>query len=141
MRARTIAPCIPSATVCVKLDLDVDETDPAETLAILGDGQGAGDASDVTPARGAIGPGEPILGDDVGDPDPAAGPQNARDLGHHLVLLGREVDDAVRDHDVDAGSSSGTASMSPSKKRTLVVPAWRAFSFARASISVVMSRP
>ena len=57
---------------------------------------------DVAPALGAISGSEVILGDDVGDPDAAAGAEDAGDLGEHPVLLGREVDDAVRDHDVDA---------------------------------------
>ena len=43
-----------------------------------------------------------VLGDDVGDPDAAAGTEHAGDLGEHGRLVGREVDDAVRDHDVDA---------------------------------------
>ena len=44
---------------------------------------------------------ERVLGDDVADPDPAAGPQDAGDLGEDRALVGGEVDDAVADHDVD----------------------------------------
>ena len=41
------------------------------------------------------------LGDDVGERQPAAGAEHARDLGEHAALVGREVHDAVRDHDVE----------------------------------------
>jgi hypothetical protein len=37
-----------------ELDLDIDETDATQALAILGDRQGAGDASDVAPTRCTI---------------------------------------------------------------------------------------
>ena len=45
--------------------------------------------------------GEVILGDDVADPDTSARPEHAGDLGQHRRLVGREVDHAVRDDDID----------------------------------------
>jgi hypothetical protein len=42
-----------------------------------------------------------LVGDDIGDREPAAGAQDARGLGEHLGLVRREVDHAVGDHDVD----------------------------------------
>ena len=44
---------------------------------------------------------ELVLGDDVADPDPPTRLEHARDLGQHRRLVDREVDHAVRDHDVD----------------------------------------
>src|SRR5436189_1577460 len=40
--------------------------------------------------------------DDVGDRQPPAGPKDARRLAEEPALDGREVDDPVRDHDVEA---------------------------------------
>ncbi len=45
-----------------------------------------------------------VLGDDVGDPDPAAGHQNPEHLGQHRRLVHGQVDHAVGDHDVDGAS-------------------------------------
>jgi hypothetical protein len=42
-----------------------------------------------------------IVGDNVGDPDPATGSQHARDLGQHRRFVGRQVDHAVGDRRVD----------------------------------------
>ena len=40
------------------------------------------------------------LGDDVGEREPSSRAEHARDLGEHAALVGREVHDSVRDHDV-----------------------------------------
>src|SRR5207249_157519 len=45
---------------------------------------------------------ERLAADDVGEREPPTGPQNARGLVEHAVLHDREVDHAVRDHDVEA---------------------------------------
>jgi hypothetical protein len=71
-------------------------------LLVLASRQGAGDAASVAPPRRSLGRAEAILGDDVGQAEPAAGAQDAGDLGEHAGLLRREVDDAVRDDHVHA---------------------------------------
>ena len=43
-----------------------------------------------------------LAADDVGERQPPARPQHARGLGEHACLDRREVDHAVRDHDVEA---------------------------------------
>ena len=48
-----------------------------------------------------------MLGDDVGQGEPASGPQSARGGREDGGLVGREVDDAVGDHAVDAGVLDG----------------------------------
>ena len=53
-------------------------------------------ASQVTPSGSWLG------ADDVGEREPAAGPQRARGGCEHGGLVGREVDHAVGDHAVDA---------------------------------------
>ncbi len=68
---------------------------------VFGEGEGAGDAADVVSAFGALGRGEFVVGDDVGDADAAAGGQDAEHLGEHGRLVGGQVDDAVGDDDVD----------------------------------------
>src|SRR6185503_11030690 len=42
-----------------------------------------------------------IVGDDVANADAPAGPQDAGNLAEHGALVGRQVDDAVADDDVD----------------------------------------
>ena len=56
-----------------------------------------------SPERGVAGDALGQLGraDDVGDREPAAGAQHARSLREDRWLVGREVDHAVGDHDVD----------------------------------------
>ena len=76
------------------------------------EGQRAGDAADVASRARRAPPGEVVVGHDVGDPDPAARAQHAVHLGEHRRLVGRQVDHAVRDHDVDRRcAGSGMSSM------------------------------
>jgi hypothetical protein len=56
---------------------------------------GAGDAADIRATFGASGRSELVLGDDVGDPDPPAGNQDAEHLGEHGRFVGRQVDRTV----------------------------------------------
>ena len=84
-----------------ELDRDLLEPGRGEPGLVLADRERAGDAADVAAALRALGRRDPVLGDDVADAEPPAGAQDARDLGQHRRLVGREVDDAVRDHDVD----------------------------------------
>ena len=42
-----------------------------------------------------------VVGDDVGDPDSATGSKHPLDLVEYRLLVGREVDHAVGDDDVD----------------------------------------
>ena len=60
-------------------------------------------AADVCAHRSLDRFGEGLQHDRVGDHQPSAGPQDAEGLPEDLPLVGREVDDAVRDDDVDRG--------------------------------------
>ena len=101
--AWTIAPCRPSPTAWVGVTEMSVEADRLEPGSVLREGQRAGDAADEAAALGPLGGGQGIVRDDVADPDPAAGLQHAGDLGEDRGLVGREVDDAVADDDVDRG--------------------------------------
>ena len=99
--ARMIALIIPSATAWVGvIETSVSPTAsrPSRNSEI---DRAPGDAADVGAALGALLGAQRVLGDDVADPDPAAGPQHSRDLAEHGRLVGRQVDDAVADDDVD----------------------------------------
>jgi hypothetical protein len=50
----------------------VGEAGLGQTVQVFGAGEGPGDAADVGAAFGAVGGGEVVLGDDVGDADTAA---------------------------------------------------------------------
>jgi hypothetical protein len=53
--------------------------------------------------------GEVVLGEEVGDAEPATGPQHAETLGQHGILVARQVDHAVGDDHVHglAGQRDG----------------------------------
>ena len=55
-------------------DSDIGEPGSVKARAVLAYREGAGDAAGVIPTLGAVGHAEPILGDDVGYADAAAGP-------------------------------------------------------------------
>ena len=99
--ALMIALTIPSATACEGVIETSARPTASRPVAELGDRQRAGDAAGVGAALGALLGVEPVLGDDVGDADPAARPEDAGDLGEDGALVGGEVDDAVADDDVD----------------------------------------
>ena len=101
MIARTIARVHAVGDAVRERHVHVDQAGSLEPRAILALRESPGDAADVAAPLAALVDGEAILGDDVGDADPAAGLEHARDLGQDGRLVGREVHDAVRDHDVD----------------------------------------
>ena len=61
-------------------DRDVGQPDRLQPVAELRDRQRAGDAAGVRAALGALLGAQRVLGDDVADADPAAGPEDAGDL-------------------------------------------------------------
>ena len=85
--------------------------------------------------------GQLALGDDVGDRQTAAGPQDARRLGEHRGLVGAEVDDAVGDDAVEGPVPRGTLSIAPSRNSTVSQPGASASALALASCSGVKSTP
>ena len=99
--ALTIAPCIPSATSCVN-STDTWSKPAASSPASYSPRESAPAMQPAKLPRSARSSGvSSILGDDVADPDPPTRPEHPRDLGQHLRLVDREVDHAVRDHDID----------------------------------------
>src|SRR4029453_16092567 len=84
-----------------ELDAHVAKPGRLEARDVLTTRQSTCDAAAPATALCALGRGEPVLGEDVADPEPAAGPQHACHLGQDGRLVGREVDHAVRDDDVD----------------------------------------
>ena len=82
-----------------------------------------------------------VFGDDVADPDAPARLEDSRDLGQHGRLVDRQVDDAVGDHDIDRVCRQRICSITPLRKCAFAIPASRAFCWASASISSVMSSP
>ena len=120
-------------------DFDVLEPRRLPALELVA-GQGAPDAPGPCLHVGARRLVHIRVGDDVGDGEPAAGPQNASGLVQHRLLVRRQVDDAVRDHDVDRVVSQRDVSIVLQELDVLdTLPRW--FCRARSSISSVMSRP
>ena len=84
-----------------RFDLDAAKACVGEQIAVLHLLERAGDAADpqlhVAPnfRRGVA------AHDDVGHRESAAGFEHAERLAQHAPLVGREIDDAVRDDDVD----------------------------------------
>ena len=95
----------------------------------------AGQAADVRAHRLLDGLGEPLQHDRVGDHQPSAGPQHAEGLAEDLLLVGREVDDAVGDDDVDrgVGHRAGARSRRAGTRRSCTALASRSPWPARAS--------
>ena len=83
-------------------DLESGQADGLEAGSVLRERQRAGDASGEAAALGPLVGGQAIVGHDVAHADPAAGSEDPGDLAEHGTLVGRQVDDAVADHDVDA---------------------------------------
>src|SRR3712207_1065507 len=84
-----------------ELDRNFLEAGGLEPCDVLATRERSGDAADVGAALRALLDGEPVFGDDIRDPDTPARLQHAPDLHQHGWLVHREVDDAVRDHDVN----------------------------------------
>ena len=99
--ALTIALTIPSATSCVGVRVMSVRPTASRPCPELGEREGARDAARVRAALGALLGRQAVLGHDVGDAHAAAGPQDAGDLAEHRRLVGRQVDHAVADDDVD----------------------------------------
>jgi hypothetical protein len=70
-----------------RADTDGSEAGFGEPVVVLGEGQGAGDASDRAAAFGSLGGGEVVLGQDVGDAEAAAWAQDAEALGEDGGLV------------------------------------------------------
>src|SRR6266536_1803315 len=68
-------------------------------VAVARDRAGDAGGPELHVAAGALL--ERLAADDVGDREPSAWPKDARGLGEDALLGRREVDHAVRDHDVE----------------------------------------
>ncbi len=102
LTALTIAPCIPSATWWVNVTSTSSKPAASRPASYSPFRQRARDAADVAcRARARSSGASRSSATTSDDADPAARLENARDLGEHRRLVGREVDHAVRDHDVD----------------------------------------
>ena len=121
--ALMIAPCSPSATAWVGSIVTSTRPTAARPARYSRERQGAGDAAAERAAFGALVGAERVVGDDVAHADPAAGPQDAGDLGEDGGLVGREVDHAVADDDIDRAAGSGIDSIVPRTNSTLSTPA------------------
>jgi hypothetical protein len=82
-------------------DFDGGEAGGGRVGVVFGEGEGFGDVAGVGAAFGAFLRGEVVVGDEVGDADPAVGGQHAVGLGEHGGFGDREIDDTVEDHNVD----------------------------------------
>ena len=108
---------------------------------VLPHGQGAGDASNVATPSGPVGRAQIVLGDDVGHADPPAGAQHPVCLGEHRRLVGRQVDHAVGDDDVDRRGGQGNVLDLALEELDIGRADALALAPASASISSVMSSP
>src|SRR5271166_5844966 len=70
---------------------------PGQPAAVLGEGQRPCDAADLDAAGDPLGRGQVVIGEDVGDAQAAARPQDTEALGEHGGPVGRQVDHAVGD--------------------------------------------
>jgi hypothetical protein len=124
-----------------ELDGDLLQPRRREPGHVLRSRQRAGDAADVAASLRALVPGDPVLRDDVADAEAATALQDAGCLGKHRGLVERQVDDAVRDDDVDGLVRKRDSLDLPLRKCAFATPAAWALARARSSISSVMSRP
>ena len=81
--------------------LDFAVAQPDQQPRVLSFQESSGDSAgpEVDALAGVFG--DLVADEDVGELKPAAGPQDAVDLGEDRVFVGDEVDDAVGDHEVD----------------------------------------
>src|ERR1039457_6458224 len=82
-------------------DADAGEAGPSQAVPVFGEGQCPGDAPDVAAPFGAVGFGQVVFGEDVGDAEPAAGPEHAEAFGEDGGFVPGQVDHAVGDDHVD----------------------------------------
>src|SRR5207344_614059 len=83
-----------------RADVDIGEAGRRKAVVVLGDGQSTGDAADIVASQSAVGRGEVVFGNDVGDAEASAGLEDTECFGEYGGLVGGQVDDAVGDHDV-----------------------------------------
>ena len=83
------------------VDLDVGQAGGREGILELVSRQRTGDAARPFLHIHTGGLVHVRVGDHVGDREASAGLQHAGDFSEHLALVGREVDHAIRDHDID----------------------------------------
>ena len=101
LTALTIAPCMPSATSCVN-STETSSNPAASRPASYSPFERAPAMQPTKLPRSARSSAVSRSSATTSlIADPAAGPQHARDLRQHRRLVDREVDHAVRDHDVD----------------------------------------
>jgi hypothetical protein len=81
------------------LDLDVAACDQPPRVLSLQESSGDSPGPEIDPVARVLG--DVRVDDHVCDLEPAAGPQDAVDLREHGLLVGNEVDHAIRDHHVD----------------------------------------
>ena len=74
-----------------ELDLDVDEAGGCQPVPYSETDSAPAMQPDVAPALGAIGGRQAVLGDDVGDPDPPAGPEHPGDSANTAALSGERL--------------------------------------------------
>ena len=84
-----------------ELDADLLEAGRLEPCLVLASRQRSRDTADKRAAVGPLLRREPVFGDDVADAEASAGLEDTVHLGQDRRLVRREVDHAVRDHDVD----------------------------------------
>src|SRR5215207_4535598 len=123
LAARVLGPLAREAVAGVVLDklgLEAGGRDGLQVEICLA---GSSDARgpEVSLARG--GRGDLPLRDDVGEREPSARPEHACRLGEHPGLVGREVDDAVRDHDVERAVLEGQLLDAPAKEADVPIAA------------------
>ena len=104
-------------------------------------GQGAADAADPLLGFGSQGGVDAFIGGDVADAQAAAGAQDPERLGEDARLVGGQVDDAVGDDDVDLLVGQGDVLDVAVQEAGIGDAACAALARARASMSVLPSRP
>src|SRR5271157_719102 len=82
-------------------DRDLVEAGGSQLGAILVFFERAGNAADPQQDAAADFGEHPAFGDNVGNGQAAAGFENAEGFGQYAVLVGREVDDAIGNNDID----------------------------------------
>src|SRR5258708_13251191 len=78
-------------------DGDAGEPGPGQAAAVFGEGGRPGDAADLAAALEPLGRGEVVIGEDVGEAQAAAWPQDAEALGEDGGPVAGPVDHAVGD--------------------------------------------
>src|ERR1017187_10379983 len=123
------------------LEVDVGEARGGELGAVVVLFERPGDAADPKQHALADGVGALAVGDDIGDGERPPGRSTRKaSRSTRSLSLERLMTQLERMTSTEL-SGSGMFSISPLRNSTLVAPAWRWFSRARASMSSVMSSP